>query len=151
MDLRGRVRAVGGRDQKAVSGPKAKRLIPAARAVYLAMAWLFAGCVAYQVFLAGLAVFVHPVNWGRHVQFVHVFELIPVILIAAAFAGRAPKGRGFYLRPLLLFLLIGLQYGLARSGTALAALHAVNALLIFWGAAGLAQRAGGLGKAEAEG
>ena len=100
---------------------------------YAALAWVFVLCVGYQVFLAGMAVFVDAINWVRHVSFVHYFELIPVVMLIVAFVGKMPKGQGLYLRPTLLFVLVGLQYALAGSGRGvLAALHPVNALLIFW-------------------
>lgn len=123
-----------------------------ARTAYWVLAWTLVGCVAYQVFLAGMAVFVSPLNWGRHVFFVHVFELIPVLMLLMGFAGRAPKGRWFYMGPVALNFLIGLQYFFAHSGSsAVAALHTVNALVIFWASAALAQRAGQLRRQDAEG
>lgn len=122
-----------------------------ARVAYLILTWVLVGCVAYQVFLAGLAVFVSPLNWGRHVFFVHFFELIPWVLLVLGFVGRIPKGGGFYAGPIAISFLIGLQYFFAGAGaTALAALHTVNALLIFWTAVSLAQKAGRLGRRDAE-
>lgn len=119
---------------------------------YILLAWVLVLCVAYQVFLAGLAVFDNPLNWGRHVAFVHVFELIPVLMLILAAVARLPKGRWYYMGPVLLYFLIGLQYAfVALRGTAVAALHTVNALLIFWGSAALALRARRLGRLDAEG
>lgn len=105
----------------------------AARTAYWALAWIFVGCIGYQVFLAGMAVFVDALAWVRHVNFVHYFELIPILMLILALVAKMPKGDGLYLRPVLLLALTGLQYVFAGSGpTALAALHPVNALVIFW-------------------
>lgn len=139
------------------TGPAAAKATPtspaerAARATYRVLAWILVGCVAYQVFLAGLAVFVHPLNWGRHVGFVHWLELIPALLLILALVGRMPKGHWCYMGPVGIYLLIGCQYAFAGAGgSTLAALHTVNALLIFWAAIGLARQAGRLGRTGAE-
>jgi len=121
------------------------------RTAYRVLAWTLVGCVAYQVFLAGLAVFADPLAWGRHVSFVHLFELIPVLMLVLALAGRMPKGQWYYMGPVGLNFLIGLQYAFAGArGSSLAALHTVNALLIFWAAASVARKAGRLGRTDAE-
>jgi hypothetical protein len=106
---------------------------------YLALAWVFAGCVAAQVFFAGLATFVDAASWRWHTTFVHAFELLPLLMLPAAFLARAPAA----MRRLTgaLFALIWLQYLTANIGGIAAALHPVNALIIFWVAVHLGQRA----------
>jgi len=112
-----------------------------AGAAYAALAWALVVCVAVQVLLAGMAVFVDPLNWVRHVAFVHVFELIPVLMLILAVVARASRGQGLYLGPVLLWFLISLQYAFADAGkTVVAALHPVNALVIFWYAVHVATR-----------
>lgn len=127
------------------SRPETRERPRPGRAVWIAytgLAFLLAGCVVYQVFLAGMAIFVHAGYWASHVTFVHVFELLPILLLVLAFAGRMPKGRGLYLSPIAAFFLISLQYAFAGAGrTALAALHPVNALVIFGVALRLLNRA----------
>lgn len=108
-----------------------------ARAGYRVLAWVLLACIAIQVFLAGMAVFGGPANWGMHTGFVHLFELVPLIMIPLAFLGRLPRGLRWH--PLVVFFLIGLQYALAQAGTTVAALHPVNALLIFWVTLGMAR------------
>ena len=78
----------------------------------------------------GRAVFGGAANWGMHTGFVHLFELLPLVMVLLAFLGRLPTGLRWH--PLAVFVLIGLQYALAKAGTSVAALHPVNALLIFW-------------------
>jgi hypothetical protein len=108
-----------------------------ARTGYRVVAWTFLACIAIQVFLAGMAVFGGAANWGMHTGFVHVFELLPLVMVPLAFLGRLPNGLRWH--PLVAFVLIGLQYALAQAGTPAAALHPVNALLLFWIALGLAR------------
>jgi mercuric ion transport protein len=110
--------------------------------IYVVLAWLLALSVTAQVFIAGLAVFVEPTYWKDHTNFVHLFELLPVFLLILAFTGKMP--RTFKVLPLVAFLLISLQYATAQARFSdpkeLAALHPVNALLIFWCSIAMAQR-----------
>lgn len=113
-----------------------------ARAAFSVLAFLFLICVGVQVFLAGMAIFVSPVWWRWHTRFVHFFELLPILLLALAFVGRLPRGTRWL--TIGVFLLLVLQYASINVGRdlglpAVAALHVVNALLIFWVAAALAR------------
>ena len=119
------------------------RLARVSRTIYAALAWIFVACIAFQVFLAGMAVFVDGRNWVRHVNFVHLFGDLPLLMLLFAWLGKVPRGRGLYLWPVGLFILVGMQYALADAGrTLVAALHPVNAMLLFWGAVRLAVAAG---------
>lgn len=114
-----------------------------ARTGYRVLAWGLLACIAIQVFLAGIAVFNGPANWGMHTGFVHLFELLPLAMIPLAFLGQLPRGLRWH--PLAVFFLIGLQYALIYGFPdvfgipAVAALHPVNALLIFWVTLGMAR------------
>lgn len=114
-----------------------------ARAGYRVLAWAFLACIAIQVFLAGIAVFGGATKWGMHTGFVHLFELVPLIMIPLAFLGRLPLRLRWH--PLVAFILIVMQYALIYGFPDLfgipeiAALHPVNALLIFWIALGMAR------------
>jgi mercuric ion transport protein len=117
----------------------------AARIGYRVLAWVLVTCVAIQVFLAGMAVFAGPENWGTHRAFVHLFELLPLIMLVLAFVGRLPLRLwwltlGTWLLIFLQYLFIGLAGGLGIP--AIGALHPVNALLIFWIALTLARGSG---------
>jgi mercuric ion transport protein len=103
-----------------------------ARRGYLLFAGAFAIGVAIQVFIAGMSVFVDPANWSMHASFVHVLELLTIVMLVLAFLGRLP--RRLKLIPVALFLLIGVQYATALGfrGSVVAAIHPVNALVIFW-------------------
>src|SRR5690606_19123062 len=62
--------------------------VKAARITYVTLAWAFVACIAVQVFLAGMGVFVSPRYFQSHTGFVHLFEWIPVVMFITAFPGR---------------------------------------------------------------
>ena len=78
------------------------------RRAFSLLAWLFATCVATQVFFAGMGVFTGPSWWSTHTSFVHLFEYLPLLMLVAAFVGQLPA-RVKWLSLAALFL-IGLQY-----------------------------------------
>ena len=100
----------------------------------LALAWLYAACVAVQVFLAGLATFDPgdgPAHWADHVNFGQWIGTLTVLLLIFAITGRAPLIVIAF--SALVFLLYGMQYPFANTDASnMAALHAVNALVMFW-------------------
>lgn len=104
-----------------------------AQAAFMYLAFAFTLCVVIQVFLAGLAVFVSPLNWVRHINFVHVFEFVPLLMLLLSFVGRLPKALRW--QSAGLFGGIFFQYFSANIGSKLpwaAALHPVMAMMIFW-------------------
>lgn len=114
------------------------------RRAYQVLAWAFVACVAAQVFLAGLGVFVSPIRWTWHETFVHLFEYLPLLMLVLAFTGRLSHRLRWLTA--LSFVLIGLQYAFIEIGRdtgvgEIAALHPVNGLLIFWLAVTLARGA----------
>lgn len=116
------------------------RRVSWARYGYVLLAGVFAVCVLVQVYVAGMAVFVDPENWSLHATFVHVFEPMLLPLLAVALLGRVP--RRLKLAPVGLFALVSVQYATASMfGSAVAAIHPVNAVVIFVVAAAAARRA----------
>ena len=99
---------------------------------YLLLAGIFVVCVVVQVFIAGMAVFVDPANWSLHMTFVHVFEFLLIPILVLAFLGQLPRDLKWL--PVVFWTLIGLQYATAEgfSASLVAAIHPVNALVIFW-------------------
>lgn len=120
-----------------------------ARRGYLVLAWAFAGCVTVQVFFAGLATFVDSARWAWHTSFVHAFEFLPLLMLPVAFLARVPAAMRWLTGALL--ILIFMQYFTANFGGIPAAFHPVNALIIFWAAAHLGQRAWRVVREEARG
>jgi hypothetical protein len=113
----------------------------AARYAFAAIAVAVVLALAYQVFLAGLALFAGG-SWGSHVDFGYLVALLPVLLIPLAWFARA--GRGTLVLSVVLLVLAQVQTFLplaADDAPWVAALHPVNAMLVFGAAAMVAQRA----------
>lgn len=97
---------------------------------YLALAVFFIICAIAQIYIAGMAVFIDPANWSLHTTFVHAFVPMLMLLLVLAFIGRLP--RSLKVAPIGLFLLITIQYATATMyGSLVAAIHPVNAVVIF--------------------
>ncbi|WP_247004604.1 DUF6220 domain-containing protein [Halosolutus gelatinilyticus] len=97
---------------------------------YLILAGFFVICVLVQIYIAGMAVFIDPSNWSLHTTFVHAFVPMLFILVVLALIGRLP--RSLKVAPIGLFLLVAFQYmTAARYGSLVAAIHPVNAVVIF--------------------
>ncbi len=105
--------------------------------LYALLASVFFACVSVQVFYAGMGAF--GADWSWHLTFVHLLEPLPLLMTPMAFVGRLPWG--LRLLPIGLLVLIGAQYALANTTVPAAALHPVNALLIFWISLHVARRA----------
>ncbi|WP_245809731.1 DUF6220 domain-containing protein [Cohnella massiliensis] len=105
----------------------------ASRVVFAVLAAIFAVCVAVQVFLAGLATFVDPLNWARHESFVHMIEFVPLAMLGFGFAGRL--ARRLLWQAFGLFGLVLLMYFTANFTSVspvVSALHPVVALILSW-------------------
>lgn len=103
------------------------------RIVYLILAVIFALSVTTQFFLAGMAIFISPVNWVKHMTFVHLFGFnIPIFMLVAAFFGRLP--RWAYWELLGILISVFLMYFTANftgSSPWIGALHPVFGVLLF--------------------
>lgn len=103
------------------------------RYAFVGTAWLFLACVVVQVFLAGLGVFAGAENFELHRGFGYLFGWLTLVLLVLALIGRL--GGRWVGRSALLLLLFALQsvfVALREPLPALAALHPVNALVIFY-------------------
>ncbi|GAB4214189.1 MAG: hypothetical protein OHK0022_52360 [Roseiflexaceae bacterium] len=113
--------------------------------VFVGLAWLLAGTMLAQVFLAGMNVFTQPRWWGLHIQLGHAIGGGLMLLALVAWLGRLPTRLRWC--ALLALGLFALQYnhrtiaGLFHL-PALAALHAANALVLFWLTTSLARWGG---------
>ena len=108
-----------------------------ARIFYAVLSSVFVTCVLTQVFFAGMGAF--GADWSYHLTFVHLLEPVPLLMIPVAFVGRLPWS--LRLLPLALLFLIGVQYAFANVAVPAAALHPVNAVLIFLTGLFMARRA----------
>lgn len=123
----------------------------ALRYAFAAAAVLFVIAVLYQVLLAGMALFAAG-DWKSHIDFGYLTALIPVLLILGAWLARA--GRSTLLLSVAALVVAQVQtfLPLARdSAPWVAALHPVNALLVFGLAVVVAQRAVALARIPAAG
>ena len=113
------------------------------RQAYLGLAWLFVAGVVIQFFLIGLGLFGDPAFRKTHALFGFTFlHLTSLLLPILAYFARLPR-RTVGLS-LLLFVVVTVQValpGLATTSPYIAALHPVNALLVFGLGLMLAQRA----------
>lgn len=126
-----------GLDLKVQSSSKgAEELTRGVRIFHIAFACLatiFAVCIIVQIFIAGLAVFVSPVNWMRHRMFAHLFNALPLIMLILSFVGRLPRKIGW--KSFGLFVLMYTMYFTANITVILpfaAATHPLIAMLLFW-------------------
>ncbi|HEX9635423.1 MAG TPA: DUF6220 domain-containing protein [Candidatus Limnocylindria bacterium] len=99
---------------------------------YAISAWLFFAGVVYQVFLAGIGL-LGGGDMTAHMGFGYLLPLVAILLFLVGWAAQ-PDRRTFRLTLLLMVLtLIQPNLPLLRDvSPALAALHPVNALAIFW-------------------
>ncbi|MBY7145102.1 hypothetical protein KFZ56_18960 [Virgibacillus sp. NKC19-3] len=103
------------------------------RIVFLALAIIFTLCVVAQLFFAGMATFISPVNWGKHMIFAHLFGFnIPVVMLVFAFIGALPRFAYWQLFGILISMF--LMYFTANITTMLpwlSAMHPIFAVLLF--------------------
>ncbi len=101
------------------------------RVLFVIVSYLLALCILIQVFLAGLSVFSSASYWAFHKTFVVYFEFLPLLLMLLAAFGRIR--RSFIWFSLLIQAQIVLQYVFVYLPVSVvAALHPVNAVIMFW-------------------
>ncbi len=124
------------RNDRLVDRQVMRRDVWLGRAAYMLSTWLFGACIILQVFFAGAGVLVAANYWNAHRGFGNAIEWLTLVILAAGLAARLP--RRMHALNVLLALLFMLQYvflwvlGPALGLPALRALHAVNALALFW-------------------
>jgi cytochrome b len=121
---------------------------------YLLAAWLFVISVGFQVFLAGIALFVNLDDWSNHITFGHIVPgLVALVMLPLAYWGRL--GTSTVRWTALLFGLVLVQtevFAVIKTSLPLvAALHPVNALIIFALGVALARRARASASTDAAG
>ncbi len=110
------------------------------RVLFVIVAYLLALCILIQVFWAGLSIFASATYWTFHKAFVVYFQFLPLLLILLAVLGRTRHALVWF--SLVLQLQIVLQYVFVYLPvTFVAALHPVNAVLLFWLTIYVARRA----------
>ncbi len=113
-----------------------------ARYAYAVVAWLFVAALVVQVFLAGLFVFGQEAFRATHVEFGYTaLGLAALLLLVTALVARPGRRELAWPALALVFFVVQTVLPLFRASLpAAAALHPVNALVIFGVAAAMAQR-----------
>ena len=113
----------------------------ARRALFAATAWLFLVGVVAQVTLAGTALF-ELSDWTMHTELGWGLPLVAIVVLACALIARLDRRTLWVTLALALSAIVQPSLAEARSVAPLvAALHPVNALLVFWLAVLVARRA----------
>jgi Family of unknown function (DUF6220) len=116
------------------------------RAIFAALAWIFVGLIVLQVFWAGMGLF-GAMGMSLHRDFGYLISMVPLLITIAAAVGRTGRLIG-YAAGLLFLAFVQTSLPLARDAIpAVAALHPVNALLLFVLSIDLARRATALARA----
>lgn len=121
-----------------------------ARAVLPILAWGFLGLLAIQVFLAGVGLFGAGTMAG-HRDFGYLLSLLPLLLVIAAAVARARRLVWLSGGLLILGFLQTLLPLLRDDLPLIAALHPVNALVLFGLTATIARRATEMARAPRAG
>ncbi len=104
-----------------------------ARRSFVVVAWVLVGCLVVQFFLVGLDLFEAIGESELHRDFAYIYGWLTPILVLLAMVAGLP--RRVLLLTVALLTLYAIQTYLPTIADTLpriAALHAVNALLVFW-------------------
>jgi hypothetical protein len=104
-----------------------------ARYAFLILAWAYLAGIVVQVFLAGMGLFGAGKDFSAHANLGWILHLGPVPLLVVAFVARVGARTLWWTAALLLS--VGVQPflpGLRGDLPWVAALHPVNAMIIFW-------------------
>jgi hypothetical protein len=110
------------------------------RVVFAALAWLFVGLVVLQVFYAGVGL-LGGGSMAQHREFGYLVAVFPVLVVIAAAVARHGPLAGWSVGLLVLAQVQSVLPWFSNDLPFVAALHPVNALVIFWGALTIARRA----------
>lgn len=116
-----------------------------ARTAFAAIAWIFVVMVVVQVFLAGIGLFGSG-GMGQHVDFGYLVAMVPLFVLIAALVARAGRLAWISAGLLLLATVQTFLPFFREDVPAIAALHPVNALALFWIGLFIARRATSLAR-----
>ncbi len=118
------------------------RVTYGARIVYQVAAWLFVAAVLATVFMAGISLFAQGTFWQNHKDFGYSVGLLVPVLIVLALLARIPRTHIPLLALLFVLYIVQTILPVLRgSAPFVAALHPVNAMLVFGVAVVHARRA----------
>jgi hypothetical protein len=103
-----------------------------ARRIFAVASWVFLGAVLVQVFLAGAGLF-KLTDFTLHTDFGWLLSAMPIVLVVLARMARVDRRTTQLTVALLAVAVIQPELAAARHDyPVVAALHPVNALLLFW-------------------
>lgn len=103
-----------------------------ARRIFAVASWVFLGAVLVQVFLAGAGLF-KLADFTLHTDFGWLLSAMPIVLVVLARMARVDRRTTQLTVALLAVAVIQPELAAARHDyPVVAALHPVNALLLFW-------------------
>jgi peptidoglycan/LPS O-acetylase OafA/YrhL len=112
------------------------------RRAHLVVAWTFVAGVVIQVFLAGLGVFEGAARFSTHATWGFALEILPLVLLALAAAGRLGRRQVLYAAGLFgLFMLQSVFVAVRGDLPMVAALHPVNGFAILLAGIAMAREA----------
>jgi hypothetical protein len=110
------------------------------RIVLAAAAWLFLAGVVVQVFLAGAGLF-ELLDWTPHTELGWALGSVPLLLLVMALPARPERRTTWLIVGLTVVAIVQPELaGARRVAPVLAALHPLNALVLFWLAWRVARR-----------
>jgi hypothetical protein len=112
------------------------------RRAHVVVAWAFVAGVVLQVFLAGLGVFDNPATFSVHATWGYTLEILPLLLLALAAAGRLGRRQMIFPAALFgMFMLQSIFVALRADLPWVAALHPVNGFAILFVGIAMAREA----------
>jgi Family of unknown function (DUF6220) len=112
-----------------------------ARRVHLAATWVFLAAILLQVFLIGLVLFAGG-NIDNHRQFGYSIIFVALAVLLTALWARVPRRDGWMAAAVLGLYIVQTSFPQFKaSAPAVAALHPVFAILLFWLGLVVARRA----------
>ena len=106
---------------------------PLAQRCFFIVAWLLVGCLIVQFFLVGLDLFEAIGESELHRDFAYVYGwLTPILVLLATVAGLPRRVLLLTVALLVLYAIQTYLPTIADTLPRIAALHAINALLVFW-------------------
>jgi hypothetical protein len=122
-----------------------------ARLAFAGLAWLFVAVIVIQVFLIGLGLFGDAAYRATHIEFGYSWAGLAAIalLVAGLIARPGRRLVGLVVAVFVLYIVQTVLPAARQAYPAIAALHPVNALLMFGLAVNLARSATALARAEA--
>ena len=119
------------------------------RVVFAGLAWLFVGLIVLQVFYAGVGL-LGGGTMAEHREFGYLVAMFPLLVLIAAAVSRAGRLAWWTAGLLLLAQVQTILPWFAEDAPFVAALHPVNALLLFWGGLTIARRATAMARERVE-